>query len=262
MDDDERVAGLPRAWLRGVLGEGPPPLFATLSGAHLYGFPSPDSDVDLRGAFVLPLREVLALEPPEETRTVSRVDAGRELDWVAHDLRKFCGLMLRRNGYVLEQLTSPLVVWGGPWLDELRELGRGCVVRHLVHHYRGFVHTQRRELERRPSVKALLYAYRVLLTGVHVLRRGEVEANLHRLAERHPELAPPELPDLIARKLAGAEHAALTPAEATAHLPRLDALEGALDDAHAASTLPDEPTTRAALSDYVVRARLALGGAA
>ena len=26
-----------------------PLLFATLSGAHLYGFPSPDSDFDLRG---------------------------------------------------------------------------------------------------------------------------------------------------------------------------------------------------------------------
>ncbi len=25
------------------------PLFVTVSGAHLYGFPSPDSDVDLRG---------------------------------------------------------------------------------------------------------------------------------------------------------------------------------------------------------------------
>lgn len=24
-------------------------LFATISGAHLYGFPSPDSDFDLRG---------------------------------------------------------------------------------------------------------------------------------------------------------------------------------------------------------------------
>ena len=27
-----------------------PLLFATISGAHLYGFPSPDSDFDLRGA--------------------------------------------------------------------------------------------------------------------------------------------------------------------------------------------------------------------
>jgi predicted nucleotidyltransferase len=36
-----------------------PLLFATISGAHLYGFPSPDSDFDLRGAHVLPLEHIV-----------------------------------------------------------------------------------------------------------------------------------------------------------------------------------------------------------
>jgi len=36
-----------------------PLLFATISGAHLYGFPSPDSDFDLRGPHVLPLEKVV-----------------------------------------------------------------------------------------------------------------------------------------------------------------------------------------------------------
>ena len=31
-----------------------PLLFATISGAHLYGFPSPDSDYDIRGVHALP----------------------------------------------------------------------------------------------------------------------------------------------------------------------------------------------------------------
>ena len=35
-----------------------PLLFATISGAHLYGFPPLDSDYDLRGAPVLPLDAV------------------------------------------------------------------------------------------------------------------------------------------------------------------------------------------------------------
>jgi hypothetical protein len=42
-------------------------LFATISGAHLYGFPSPDSDFDLRGAHVLPLDKVVGLEVRDET---------------------------------------------------------------------------------------------------------------------------------------------------------------------------------------------------
>ena len=90
--------------------------------AHLYGFSSADSDVDLRGAFVLPLQDVLRLRTPEETLAIA-VQAGMEIDWVAHDVTKFARLMTRRNGYVLEQLYSPLVVFGGPWLDELRQWG-------------------------------------------------------------------------------------------------------------------------------------------
>lgn len=34
-----------------------PLLFTTISGTHLYGFPSPDSDFDLRGVHVLPLEK-------------------------------------------------------------------------------------------------------------------------------------------------------------------------------------------------------------
>jgi predicted nucleotidyltransferase len=153
-----------------IVKSGPRPLFATVSGAHLYGFPSLDIDVDLRGAFVLPVPELLRLDHPEETITITQVGAGLEIDWVAHDLRKFARLMTRRNGYVLEQLYSPLVVYGGQWLDELRAIGRGCIIRHLYHHYRGFANTQLKLLAGpSPTVKELLHAYRVLLTGIHVL---------------------------------------------------------------------------------------------
>jgi uncharacterized protein len=44
-----------------------PLLFATISGAHLYGFPSADSDFDLRGVHVLPLAEVVGLKTGPET---------------------------------------------------------------------------------------------------------------------------------------------------------------------------------------------------
>lgn len=56
-----------------------PRLFATISGAHWYGFPSPDSDFDLRGAHVLPLPKVLGLEERDETVEDSRVIEGLEI---------------------------------------------------------------------------------------------------------------------------------------------------------------------------------------
>lgn len=63
--------------------------FATISGAHLYGFPSPDSDYDLRGVHLLPVREVVGLDTGSETVAASHVRAGVEIDVVTHDLKKF-----------------------------------------------------------------------------------------------------------------------------------------------------------------------------
>ena len=57
-----------------------PLLFATISGAHLYGFPSPDSDFDLRGSHILPLEKVAGLEVRDETVEDSRVIEGLEMD--------------------------------------------------------------------------------------------------------------------------------------------------------------------------------------
>src|SRR5881398_901220 len=101
-----------------------PLLFATISGAHLYGFPSPDSDFDLRGAHVLPLDAVVGLDVRNETVEDSRVIEGLEMDIVSHDVRKFFGLLLKKNGYVLEQLFSPLVVRTTPGHAELKNIAR------------------------------------------------------------------------------------------------------------------------------------------
>jgi predicted nucleotidyltransferase len=64
-----------------VAGHPYPLLFATVSGAHLYGFPSPDSDYDLRGAHVLPAEDSLGLLPKRETIEVEGMRGCVELDW-------------------------------------------------------------------------------------------------------------------------------------------------------------------------------------
>ena len=87
--------------------------------AHLYGFPSPDSDFDLRGVHVLPLKEVVGLKTGHETIEKSGVHDGLEIDLVTHDAKKFFGLLLKKNGYVLEQVLSPLVVHTTPEHGEL-----------------------------------------------------------------------------------------------------------------------------------------------
>src|SRR5437660_9485861 len=149
-----------------------PLIFATISGAHLYGFPSPDSDFDLRGVHVLPLKDVVGFQIGHETVERSGIHDGLEIDLVTHDAKKFFGLLLKKNGYVLEQIFSPLVVHTTPEHGELKEIAGNCITRHHAHHYLGFAQTQWRLFPKEdpPHVNPLLSVYRVLITGDHMAR--------------------------------------------------------------------------------------------
>jgi uncharacterized protein len=232
-----------------------PLLFVTISGAHLYGFPSADSDFDLRGVHLLPTREVVGLFPGRETIEVSGIYDSLEVDLVSHDARKFFDLMLKKNGYVLEQLLSPLVVHTTPEHAELRSLARDCITRHHAHHYLGFAATQWKlfSKEQPRRVKPLLYVYRVLLTGIHLMRTGEVEANVLHLNE---QARLPYIGDLVQRKTTGAEQSVLSDADWSFHEREYQSLVAQLEQAHQQSTLPDKPTAGEALSDLLVRLRL------
>jgi predicted nucleotidyltransferase len=232
-----------------------PLLFVTISGAHLYGFPSPDSDYDLRGVHLLPLEEVVGLRPGHETVEKSGVHDGLEIDLVTHDAKKFFALMLKKNGYVLEQVLSPLVVHATPQHAELAAIAADCVTKHHAHHYLGFAETQWNLFAKAdpPQVKPLLYVYRVLLTGIHLMRTGEVEANLVRLNET-ARLA--YVRELIERKTSGPEKGRLERANLEFHGRQYQRLRAELQQAFEESRLPDTPRAGEGLHDLLVRLRL------
>jgi predicted nucleotidyltransferase len=228
-------------------------IFATVSGAHLYGFASIDSDLDLRAAHLLPAAEVVGLRTGPETLQSGGYRDGVELDVVSHDLLKFARLLNSRNGYVLEQLLSPLIVTTSPLHAALTELAPGFITSNHAHHYLGFAATQQKLFDKTGDLKPALYLLRVLLTGRHLMRTGALETDLNVLGAHLPYV-----PGLIERKRA-AEHSPF-PAEL---IPRLnqDALDlrTELEEARDASALPPMPAPEnvAALHELVVQARLA-----
>lgn len=233
-----------------------PLVFATVSGAHLYGFPSPDSDWDLRGVHVLPLRQVLGLGGGQETHELARDDGSVELDLVTHDIHKFAGLLLKRNGYVLEQLLSPLIVQTSPAHAELVALAPQLLTRHHAYHYLGFTANQWQLLEKEetPRVKPLLYAFRTVLTGIHLMRSGQVEANLPVL---NAEAQLPYLDDLMELKRMGREKEPLPTVPdfyRAEHAKLVRQLEHVKDQTQLPGDVP--AGVRRALSDWVVNTRL------
>lgn len=240
-----------------IVEEQPFPLvFATISGAHLYGFPSPDSDYDVRGVHLLPIAEVVGLNEGRETIQISKIENGLELDLVTHDAKKFFGLLLKKNGYVLEQLFSPLVLKTSDAHQELKQIAKTCITRHHSHHYFGFAATEWKlfEKENPHRVKPLLYVFRVLLTGIYLMRTGEIEANLVTLNENIFKL--PYLPQLIQRKLEGAEKGTLDDADLDFYRKEYERLRGELQTAFEQSSLPEMPAGKDALNDLIIRLRL------
>ena len=227
-------------------------VFATVSGAHLYGFASVDSDLDLRACHVLPVTEVVGLFTGAETLQIDGWHDGVELDVVSHDLLKFAQMLNSRNGYVLEQLLSPLVVVTSDVHEELKSLVPGLLTRHHAHHYLGFAAGQEKLYTKTGKLKPALYTLRVLLTGRHLMQTGKLETDLNILGADLPYV-----PELIAVKRE-AEHGPFPPdakAAVERDIPRLRAdLEAARDSSH----LPEHQSSEAvdALHDLIVRTRL------
>jgi len=230
-------------------------LFITVSGAHLYGFPSPDSDVDLRGSFAAPLADVLSLDMPRETLEPKGVVGGVEVEAVGHEITKYLRLLVKPSGYVLEQILSPLVVLTSPAHAELQELARASLSQRLYHHYAGFAKGEWRDYQKPgvgKTVKRLLYLHRVLMTGIVLLNEGIVEANLMKLNERFGL----DLEPLLAMKTR--EQAEVSGDDAV-YTAAIAGLFEQIETARERSPLPEDVPNRAAINDFLVRLRLSGG---
>jgi uncharacterized protein len=233
-----------------------PLLFVTLSGSHLYGFPSADSDFDLRGVHVVPATEALGLEGiRRETIEDETTADGYEDELVTHDARKYFRLLLKNNGYVLEQIFSPIVLFDSGYLGRLREIAKTCITSNHSLHYKGFGFREWTAFVKKPTkhVKRILYVFRVLMTGIHLMRTGIVESNVLRLNE---DLKLPYIPALVAQKVQGYEKGELAAGHTLDFYSKeYGRLQEQLADAAAKSSLPKEPSGQEDLNELLLTLR-------
>src|SRR5262249_37868611 len=133
-------------------------------------------------------------------------------------------------------------------------LVRGSLSRRLYRHYQGFATQQHQEWERggRSSAKKLLYVLRTALTGVHVLREGEIVTDVTRLLDRYG------LGDAIAlveQKKRG-EKIELPPTLRESWAGRVGEVFALLDRALAESPLPEKSPNGSTLEQWLISARL------
>ncbi len=243
---------------RRFIDANPPPgrlLLCAITGSHHYGFPSANSDLDIKRVHLAPTRSVLGLGKLEDSHDALEIFEGVECDLTTNEAGQALALLLGGNGNMLERIFSPYQLGDDDELAELRELARGALSRRCYRHYHGYFRGMQREhlLKEPPRAKSLLYTFRVALTGTHLLRTGEVVASLPELAERYGYA---DVRSLIDIKRGGHEKQEISMEVAErfrALWPRLDAW---MTESLESSPLPEEPANRAACDAWLVARRI------
>lgn len=216
-------------------------LVVYLSGAHAYGFPSPDSDLDLKCVHIAPTRDLVGLVPPADG-TGDRIEVieGVELDYGSNELGPVLRGAIKGNGNFLERILGELALGGSELLASARDVVKPLLSRRCAKHYSGFATSQLKLFDEKPSAKRALYVLRTAATGRCVLERGELITDVNALRD----FVPPAIDELIAIKQQG-ERTQLDAVQVATWRERLVAVIAAVDAAWPSSVLPPDPSESA-----------------
>lgn len=162
-------------------------IYACESGSRAWGFPSTDSDYDVRFIYVHPTPWYLGIT---QKRDVIEVPVDRVLDINGWDIKKVMILLRKSNGPLLEWLTSPVVYSEEPQaLKSIKEiLPRTFLAKTACWHYlsmaRGMMETI--NFAEQPRIKTYLYALRSVLCCLWIIKMRIQPPVLFKVMVDHP----------------------------------------------------------------------------
>ena len=216
-------------------------LFAIESGSRAWGFPSPDSDYDVRFVYVRREDHYLSLWPPRDV--IERPIDG-ELDLSGWDLAKALLLLVKPNPVLLEWLRSPIVYRADAnamaRLTDLAE--RSASRRASIYHYRHLGEgPYEREIAGKATVrlKRYFYSLRPALALRWLRLRPGVPVPMDLPTLRAGTDLPPDVAQAIDRLLAA--KAATKELGEGERIPTIDALIESEFIAASAEALPPDP---------------------
>lgn len=146
-------------------------LYAAESGSRGWGFPSTDSDYDVRFLFAQPVHNYLTVGNLKEEIHLPIDD---ELDAAGWDLRKSLILLRKSNAALFEWLQSPIIYRGADFSKRMAKLLQDAYnPKAMIHHYlslAGKIWDENKEVEQ-IRLKKLYYVIRSLLVVKWIDRR-------------------------------------------------------------------------------------------
>jgi len=177
-------------------------LLAVESGSRAWGFPSPDSDYDVRFLYVRPSDYYLKLE---KRRDVYELPLDELLDINGWDFDKTLRLMRSSNPTLFEWMSSPIIYRKHPAFDELmKSANEYFLSKPGLYHYLHMAEGNYREFLKTDMVKLKKYFYvlRPILACHHILQNGTPPPMLFQeLVNKQLDIALiPEINDLLSLK--------------------------------------------------------------
>jgi hypothetical protein len=163
-------------------------LFTRVSGSHGHNMALPTSDRDFFVVYVVPTQQVLGLYPYKDT---VREQEGKKPDFEAHEVGKFCDLLLKGNPGVLESLFSAsdpdMVMFGIHWAA-LMGMRRRFLSKRVIAQYVGYAKSQLHRAQHGQSVhttggkvceKWNYHLTRLLSDGLRIVKGTEPRVWVH-----------------------------------------------------------------------------------
>lgn len=173
-------------------------IYITISGSHLYGFTSKDSDVDYRGTYITGTENLLGLRRKRDVIEMKP-------DIVMFELAKELGLAIKGNCNVLEHINAEPIYRTAESLELKRMVNNTFGKRGLYNSYRGMAMFNYKKfiLKGKKTYKKYLYVFRGLMAGTHALQTGRIQPNIVKL---NKYFKIPLVKTLVEYKRAGTEN--------------------------------------------------------
>ncbi|MCR9291913.1 MAG: nucleotidyltransferase domain-containing protein [bacterium] len=169
-------------------------IYRCVIGSRAYGLEEEASDTDRRGIY-LPTAELhwSLYGVPEQLEN----DETQEVYW---ELQKFIVLALKANPNVLECLYSPIVESVTPLGEELLAMRSAFLSKLIFQTFSGYVASQFKKMQTdirnqgRVKWKHVMHLIRLLLSGTHVLRSGEMLVDVGQYRDQLLTIKQGEMP--------------------------------------------------------------------
>lgn len=150
-------------------------LFACESGSRAWGFPSPDSDYDVRFIYVRPADWYLSII---EQPGVVDLPVNEVLDINGWDIKKTLQLLIKSNAVVFEWMQSPIVYkQDDNFISDFRQIAPlSFSPIAAMHHYLNMAKKKYEECMAGEDIKLkhLMYCLRAVLSGLWIARKKDV----------------------------------------------------------------------------------------